>query len=96
MTKQEQKASAARAAEEAAAREAGDAYFKDHQELMLAEVHRYANKKYEQHYLPHAFAEGYQAARKRHDAYLAEKAAEKVSNHIDGFDRDDLGESPDY
>lgn len=96
MTK-EREASAARHAEEAVAREAGRDFFEKRPDLMLVEVHRYASRLYEQHYLPGAFAEGYQSARRQHDEYLAEKrAADKVVDHVDGFDRDDLGESPDY
>lgn len=72
MTKQEQKASAARAAEEAVAREAGAAFFKDHPDLMLVEVHRHANRQYEAHYMPAAFVEGYQRGRQQLEEYLAE------------------------
>jgi len=31
------------------------------------------------------------------DAYLAEKRHyERIADHVDGYDRDDLGESPDF
>lgn len=103
MTKKEREASAARHAEETVAREAGRDFFEKRPDLMLVEVHRYANRLYEQHYMPMAFAEGYQARRRQRDEYHAEmkaaaekKTADKVADHIDGFDRDDLGESPDY
>lgn len=55
------------------AREAGREYFKTEPEAMLAAVYRYANSIYDNIHEYVAFAEGYIAARKQRDEYLAER-----------------------
>lgn len=55
------------------AREAGREYFKTEPEAILAAVYRYASSIYDNINEYMAFAEGYIAARKQRDEYLAER-----------------------